>query len=366
LPAPATERRAKPRPPQFGWLLSLGFLNLSTLPIDYIAMSDRIDLALALRFGAVTPIVLAGLVLCLFDCSPRAQAIVSACGTVALAITAIVLGQFAPEPFATRYMMAAQFLIIGASLLATLPWRDTMIMTIAATAAFVVIVGSALRWPPAFANLDLVIFCVATSAVALSLRWRKDQQLAELLDMRRIDWTRAIELRKANHSLSVLSNTDPLTGVFNRRYLDGLIDRLAVSIAPNAGYGVLMIDVDRFKLFNDYGGHLEGDRCLRLIAGAIQRGLRSPDDIVIRYGGEEFSVILPDADLVETLAVAERLRLGVADLRIQHPGLPDGSLVSVSIGAYHAMVGESVTDALRLADTALYNAKQAGRDCVLA
>jgi diguanylate cyclase (GGDEF)-like protein len=366
LPISEAERHAKPRPAQLGWLLSLGFLNLSTLPIDYIAMSQRIDLALVLRFGVVTPIVLAGLALCLFDFSARAQAVVSAWATVALAVTAIVLGQFAAEPFATRYLMAAQFLIIGASLLAALPWRDTKIMTIAATMAFVTIVGSGLRWPPAFANLDLVIFCVATSAVALSLRWRKDQQLAELLDMRRIDWSRAIELRKANHSLAMLSNTDPLTGVFNRRYLDGLIDRLAVSIAPNTGYGVLMIDVDRFKLFNDYGGHLEGDRCLRLIAGAIQRGLRSPDDIVIRYGGEEFAVILPDADLNKTLTIAERLRLCVADLRVQHPGLPEGSFVSVSIGAYHAVVGENVTDALRLADAALYNAKQAGRDCVLA
>jgi diguanylate cyclase (GGDEF)-like protein len=164
----------------------------------------------------------------------------------------------------------------------------------------------------------------------------------------------------------VLSNADPLTGVFNRRYLEAFIDRLALSIAPNAGYGVLMIDVDCFKLLNDCGGHPEGDRCLRLIASAIQRGLRSSDDTLVRYGGEEFAVVLPDADLAETLAVAERLRAAVAELRFQHPGLEPGMFVSVSIGAYGADIDEAVTDALRQADAALYTAKQAGRNRVAA
>jgi diguanylate cyclase (GGDEF)-like protein len=164
----------------------------------------------------------------------------------------------------------------------------------------------------------------------------------------------------------VLSYTDPLTGVFNRRYLEGFIDRLALSIAPNAGYGVLMIDVDRFKLLNDRAGHLEGDRCLRLIASAIQRGLRSSDDTVVRYGGEEFAVVLPDSDLAETIVVAERLRGAVADLRLQHPGLEPGMFVTVSIGACAATIDEAMTDALHRADAALYSAKQSGRNRVAA
>ena len=163
-----------------------------------------------------------------------------------------------------------------------------------------------------------------------------------------------------------MSYTDPLTGVFNRRYLDGFIDRIAETIAPYAGYGVLMVDVDRFKLLNDLSGHLYGDECLRRIATTLQRGLRDSDDFVIRYGGEEFAVVLPDADLEETLAVAERLRAMVAEQRIPHPGLgPEGRL-SVSIGAYSALISDDMIEALRCADRALYGAKQAGRDRVAA
>jgi diguanylate cyclase (GGDEF)-like protein len=362
--APATNPRRGGA--QLRWLIVLGGLDLSALLLDRVAAVLHFELAATLRLAVVLPLVLGGIALCLRGASMRLQSVAAAAATVALATVVTAIGQFAPEPFATRYMMAAQFLIFGSPLFAALPWRATWIMTVAATAAFSVIVGSGLRFPPAGANLDLVMFCIVTAGLALSLRRRKDRQLAEIFDMRRIDWSRASELRKANHSLSVLSHTDPLTGVFNRRYLDEIIDRLAASIAPNAGYGVLMIDVDRFKLLNDCGGHPEGDRCLRLIASAIQRGLRSSDDTVVRYGGEEFTVVLPDADLGETLAVAERLRSAVADLRFQHPGLEPGNFVSVSIGAYAASLDEPMTDALHRADAALYNAKRSGRNRVAA
>jgi diguanylate cyclase (GGDEF)-like protein len=239
-------------------------------------------------------------------------------------------------------------------------------MTAIATLAFAVIVSTGFSFPPRLANLDLVLFCATAAASALYLRHLKDQQLARVVDLRRIDSTHARELRKANHSLSLLSYTDPLTGVFNRRYLDGFIDNISASIAPYAGYGVLMVDVDRFKLLNDLSGHLYGDECLRQIAATLQRGLRSSDDFVIRYGGEEFAVVLPDADLGETLAVAERLRAMVAEQRISHPGLgPEGTL-SVSIGAYSATIADDVIDALRCADRALYGAKMAGRNRVAA
>ncbi|MGY2905945.1 hypothetical protein ACVWVY_004966 [Bradyrhizobium sp. URHC0002] len=82
-----------------------------------------------------------------------------------------------------------------------------------------------------------------------------------------------------------------------------------------------MIDVDHFKLFNDFGGHAEGDHCLKQIAEALRHAMRSEDDLVIRYGGEEFAVILQDADLTEARQAAERLREAVRDLKIPHPGL---------------------------------------------
>ncbi len=127
-----------------------------------------------------------------------------------------------------------------------------------------------------------------------------------------------------------------------------------------------MIDVDHFKLFNDYSGHAEGDRCLKQIAEALRYAMRSEDDLVIRYGGEEFAVILQDADLTEARQAAERLRKAVHDLKIPHPGLGPGRTLSISIGACAVAPEESISDALTRADKRLYEAKQAGRDRVAA
>jgi diguanylate cyclase (GGDEF)-like protein len=163
-----------------------------------------------------------------------------------------------------------------------------------------------------------------------------------------------------------LSATDPLTGLFNRRTLDEAIARHAAAPAPGRGNGVLMIDVDHFKRFNDHAGHAAGDRCLRLIAQALRASLRSCDDVAARYGGEEFAVILPDADLAETLAVAQRLHRAVLDLAIAHPGLGDGHIVTISVGATTTAEGCAITEAIETADRLLYSAKQAGRNRIFA
>ena len=120
------------------------------------------------------------------------------------------------------------------------------------------------------------------------------------------------------------------------------------------------------KLFNDLGGHAEGDRCLQRVAAAIRSALRSPDDIVVRYGGEEFVVILPAADRSEALAVAERLRGAVSDLQIPHPDPGTSAVVTVSIGACVAGPAENVLDTIERADKLLYSAKKGGRNRVSA
>jgi diguanylate cyclase (GGDEF)-like protein len=200
--------------------------------------------------------------------------------------------------------------------------------------------------------------------VSLTIRHEQDRHRAALRRLRGIDAERSLALHEANARLAELSATDPLTGLFNRRYLDQAIARDAA--APSRGSGVLMIDVDHFKPFNDVAGHAGGDRCLRLIATALRGALRSGDDIAARYGGEEFAVILPDAGIDETIAVAERLRQAVAALAIPHPGLDPGRNVSISIGVAVAAAGVPIAEAIEAADQRLYCAKQAGRDRVAA
>ena len=232
------------------------------------------------------------------------------------------------------------------------------------SALFAAIVVSSLKLTIVYNNIDLIFLCFATSGLALVLRTMQDSQKSRILGLRRIDAEQSVLLNNANRELERLANIDPLTELFNRRYLDDYNKRFSSALVPSSGYCVLMIDVDHFKRLNDYSGHSEGDRCLRLIAKALRNGQRSDQDIVVRYGGEEFAVILPDAEVDAGIAVAERLRAAVADLRIPHPALGPDACISVSIGAHGALPTEPVTEALRQADAALYLAKQSGRNRV--
>jgi diguanylate cyclase (GGDEF)-like protein len=362
-PAKAATRA---RRSQVRWLVGILVVNLASSVFDSASEGDALAFALELRLMVLTPLMLAALVINLVPANAMLQNAASALASFAFIVFVAIIGQYAPEPFASRYLMSALFLLCGVALFGALPWRETMALTTASLAGFAAVTATGLQMPPAWENLDLVGMAIPLCFVALRMRRQRDSQLAELHRMRLIDAERAAELGKANAMLSELSTTDALTGAFNRRYLDQFVQQSLTSIAPSPRQGLLMIDVDHFKLFNDHGGHAEGDRCLKLIAEALRRAMRSEDDLVIRYGGEEFLVILQGADMTETLHAAERLRRAVGELHIPHPGLGSGRTVSISIGACTVAPSESISDALARADELLYEAKQAGRDCVAA
>lgn len=177
--------------------------------------------------------------------------------------------------------------------------------------------------------------------------------------------SRTLELQSANAALLALSQTDPLTGVFNRRYLDERlpaelrrIDRAGTSIA------VLIIDIDFFKQLNDTHGHQAGDLCLRAVADALAAGSQRPGDMVARYGGEEFLVVAPDISTSGAYRLAENLRLRIEDLLVP----VDNALLTmtVSIGlCWRRSNGNLVAhDIVQAADQALYRAKADGRNLV--
>ncbi len=160
---------------------------------------------------------------------------------------------------------------------------------------------------------------------------------------------------------------DPLTGLPNRRVFDErLTQEVRRSRRDGGALSLLMIDVDRFKAFNDYFGHPAGDRALRQIADAMQASMLRPLDAVCRYGGEEFVALLPDTGQRSAERVAERLRVAVAGLAI--PQAPGGGakVLTVSIGEATIMAGHPDSVALLAdADTALYEAKAAGGNQVV-
>jgi len=173
---------------------------------------------------------------------------------------------------------------------------------------------------------------------------------------------RAAWQQRANQ-YQLMSITDPLTGLHNRRYMEA---RLAEELSRSRRYdypmSFMMIDIDDFKLYNDRDGHQAGDRALEIIAQCLRAALRKVD-VASRYGGEEFSILLPQTDLQEAGVIADRIRRKVSETRFPHGNAqPLGSVtVSIGLSSYSAAL-DSAEAVIRAADRALYHAKSHGKN----
>ncbi len=175
------------------------------------------------------------------------------------------------------------------------------------------------------------------------------------------------ELEDANRQLSILVRQDGLTGLGNRRHFDDMLGteyRRAMRVGTPLT--LIMIDVDRFKAFNDLYGHPAGDACLQAVARALAGSLRRPADLAARYGGEEFAVLLPSTDEAGALISAARIQDAVRAAGVPHSG-SDGGILSLSLGVAVLMPGsggDGPAALVEAADNALYAAKRAGRNRV--
>lgn len=173
-------------------------------------------------------------------------------------------------------------------------------------------------------------------------------------------------LRSHSEKLKKETITDSLTGISNRRFFDAHYE-IAVAEARRQQHpiSVFMIDIDFFKTYNDHYGHIAGDNIIRRVADALKAQLSRATDIIARYGGEEFVLVMPHLSDPIAAQFAEKLRNAVFDLAIPHEKYPAFNRVTVSIGVCTGMP-EYADDMLNKADTALYQAKQKGRNrCVM-
>jgi diguanylate cyclase (GGDEF)-like protein len=202
---------------------------------------------------------------------------------------------------------------------------------------------------------DLTRFLVSQNALV---------HLNEQLEAKILQRTR--ELQEANLRFSELSTTDGLTGIANRRKFDAAIsEEWARAARTGTTLSLIMLDIDHFKKYNDHYGHQQGDDCLRRVAEVLRTSARRQGDLVSRYGGEEFCMILPDTGAPGGLEIAERLRTAIEGLNMPHALSPYGR-ITVSIGLASLAAGDenSSPTLLRLADEALYRAKSEGRNRV--
>ena len=174
------------------------------------------------------------------------------------------------------------------------------------------------------------------------------------------------DLKRAQQALEELTLLDPLTGIANRRFLERFVGREWLREARyHLPVAAIMIDIDHFKDYNDRYGHAQGDECLRQVVKVLRESLHRPADTLVRYGGEEFLVLLPESDVAAAQEIAERLRQAVEAQNLVHSASPiaDRVTISLGVGARNAHEGE-FDDLLAAADAALYRAKEKGRNRV--
>lgn len=196
---------------------------------------------------------------------------------------------------------------------------------------------------------------------------REVAQEHDQLESRVFERTR--DLEEANLKLATLSMTDSLTGIPNRRRFDlVLVTELQRATRSGTPLALMMIDVDYFKNYNDYYGHQEGDACLRKVACLIEGNARRSSDLVARYGGEEFVMLLPETDRISAMQLAESILASLVALNLPHARTPlTRKYVTASIGVAVAQPNEQhkPEDFIRMADRAMYSAKELGRNRVV-
>jgi diguanylate cyclase (GGDEF)-like protein len=340
-------------------------LMVIALALDWLISPALLPYAVPLRLLAAALCGICALIL------PRVRGLWLECAVYAVPILAIMLvtealGELGPAHVADRYMMAA--IIVVAALIVTqpLPFRSALCLGGAATALFPLVLWLMPGKLPLASNLDVPAFNAGVMTVAALMAYRAEfaRRLGFLTTMRNEVTTS--DLNRLNTELLRLSSTDTLTGLANRRQFEAELQR-HWSDRKRAPLAVALVDVDHFKSFNDSAGHAAGDVCLCRVAEAIAGAMRQGLDQAARFGGEEFTVLLPGVTEDELSALGERLRRAVLDLALPNPGqmhLP----VTISVGLSWRTAGSragSPDTLLREADRALYVAKNTGRNRVV-
>ncbi|GJD73418.1 GGDEF domain-containing protein [Methylobacterium goesingense] len=340
-------------------LIGLAFHNGFSLT-TWLLAPEILPLALGLRLGLVTPLILLLAWAVPRMPGPRRERMVTATMLLVTGVPILLfcLGQGTLSAIA---FVEYPLMVVFAALMLVLRFPHALVLTGLSAAGALAAIGLRGDLSPELA------LCLAFQAVTASVfvlygnhQIEGVRRRAYLVSLREI--LRSAGLEHDRRVLTVLSETDALTGLANRRALD---TALAASAGETRGTALLMIDVDHFKRFNDAYGHPAGDACLRRIAEALAGQTRGGRDVVARYGGEEFSLLMRACDRRGVERVVRRMNLAIARLAIPHADRGDGlSRITVSVGVALTGPGRGAgpDELLAEADAALYEAKRRGRN----
>lgn len=334
---------------------------------DYVFRPEVFDIALSARLGLATCYGLLVILIVLRGVSPalREGLMTSAICVVMLSSSLIFAATERPEAIVDPFAMS--LILLSGNIFLVLRFRYAVASTVLAVA---IVFAFVIPYQGMSADMKVFVFFVFLGTAAFTLianyrlEWLERESYLQLLR----ETLRSRDTRLRNRDLAKLSLTDALTGLPNRRHFDAKAEQAWARAEEEGGLlGLLIIDIDHFKPYNDHYGHQQGDRCLSRIAAEIKHGTRSETDFVARYGGEEFLVLLSGTDREAAAATAERIRRRIDGLRIPNHGVDAEAVVTVSIGvSVFRPAAETGFDAVfRRTDRALYRAKDGGRNRVV-
>jgi len=334
---------------------------------DWYMIPDVFHQAMVIRLGVFTPGCFAMLYLLHKVTRPRVREFVLMLGGLAGAAVAVYMPSISHDAMAGPYLVCLANTVMFLHAVVQMRFWFALVMDVIVLMLF----ATALLYVPPFPVAIMIpVLLVLLSTMTFNLYGcytvERDERMSWLHRAKEAALTSA--LKDANERLDRLSRSDLLTQVANRRHFDEFLTQVWNRAARDGSpVALLLIDVDHFKAFNDRYGHPVGDECLRQVASTLKRHLRRPGDLVARFGGEEFVVVLPGLTLETAMQAAERVREAVERLAQPHAGSTTAAVVTVSMGVASMTAHDPLSSQMTLvtrADDALYKAKADGRNRV--
>jgi diguanylate cyclase (GGDEF)-like protein len=334
---------------------------------DRVMIPDAYMKAWAIRFLLVVPLLL----LCTFFVY---RIRVAAWREAVLSFTLLVSGISLPwiagysgHANAAHYQTGITLIVLFGNIVVNLRFRSALATSVLMTGIYWFALGRIEVMPPEV-RFNNWLFCFAAVAISLIANFRMDQDQRRAYFARMREHERNQELSHAVELLARLSAEDALTQAANRREFDRRLDiEWARARRDGVPLALIMVDVDCFKNYNDHYGHQAGDACLQQIAGRLRAVPQRAADLVARFGGEEFAVLLPATAEEDAAGLAERMRSAIVDLQIPHATsrVAPGVTASFGVAAMHPVGNLQASDLVAAADAALYAAKEKGRNRVV-
>jgi diguanylate cyclase (GGDEF)-like protein len=341
-----------------GLLVSAVLYNFFLIA-DWLLVPDVLRVATALHLCLVTPWML----FAAWAMTKRPRPFVRECLAASVPLLIILQIDYGFASTTSESAAHYQYVIIPTLLYANvslhrLPFPFARAVTAAGVIchAAVVLAANYIAGPVASMILMQIAICAYITLVA-NYTMERDLRRAYLFSLRD---------RLRHSQADAASKRDALTGLANRHHLDIELGRLwAADGEPPTMVSVILMDIDHFKQLNDEYGHGAGDLCLKRMASILIAELGAASEGAVRYGGEEFLVVLPEMQLVDAMRIAERIRRSVETATIPNEGPGSFGMVTASFGVASASVGElTAAELIAVADTALYTAKRKGRNQV--